>query len=94
MQQTLKDKKMRKDESGGQRQDVLDEAGRVWPAAVCTGPVASRGGCTADTNSGETQRTRQKGPVGREAPQQDSGDRERGGRGGSRWDQAAIETLV
>lgn len=51
MQQTLKDKKMRKDESGGQRQDVLDEAGRVWPAAVRTGPVAGSSGRTADTNS-------------------------------------------
>lgn len=29
-----------------------------------------------------------------ESPHQDSGDRQRGGTGGSRWDQAAIETLV
>lgn len=30
---------------------MLDEAGCVWPAAVCTGPVAGRASCAADTNS-------------------------------------------
>lgn len=35
-----------------------------------------------------------RGAGGPGEPPGHSGDRERGGRGGSRWDQAAIETLV
>lgn len=44
---------------------MLDEAGCVWPAAVCTGPVAGRGGSTADANTeGDPSRRDRKGAHG------------------------------
>lgn len=75
---------------------MLDEAGCVsgrqlfalvqWPAEAAPLQTQTLRATPAD----ETGR----GPVGLGALRQDSRDRQRGGRGGSRWDQAAIETLV
>lgn len=76
---------------------MLDEAGYVfglqlfalvrWPAEASPRQTQT----LRETPADETGR----GPPGPGGPPaQDGGDRVRGGRGGSRWDQAAIEAMV
>lgn len=74
---------------------MLDKAGCVsgrqlfalarWPAEAAAPQTQTLRPTPADETGGAG------GPA---SPRQDSRDRQRGGRGGSRWDQAAIETLV
>lgn len=79
MQQTLKEKKIRKDEPGGPRRDVLDEAGCVSGRqllALLRGRQR-RLGCAAPAAGDPSRRDRRGRGLGE--PPEDSGDRGQAG---------------